>query len=88
MTTINIKPRVWTNQLKIFSEEYGNLTDSIPVTADDGGGMPHHEANLRHWVDVLLGKAEPDFLPIQGVNMIKILEAMYKSAETGAEVRL
>ena len=38
--------------------------------------------------DVLLNGVEPDFTPVQGVNMIKILEAMYKSAETGMEVRL
>ncbi len=31
---------------------------------------------------------EPDFKPQQGVNMIKILTAIYKSAETGKEVLL
>lgn len=77
-----------TNRLKIFTEEYGNLVDSEPVTADDSKGMRQHEANLRHFADVISGIAEPDFIPVQGVNMIKILEAMYKSAETGKEVRL
>lgn len=75
-------------RLKIFTEEYGQLVDLDPVTADDTKCMPQHEGNLRHFADVLLNDAKPDFEPIQGVNMIKILEAMYKSAETGAEVRL
>lgn len=77
-----------TGRLKIYTEKYGQLIDSEPVTADDNKCMPHHEANIRHFADVLLNGAKPDFEPIQGVNMIKILEAMYKSAETGAEVRL
>ena len=77
-----------TGRLKIFTEEYGHLVDLDPVTADDKKCMPQHEANLRHFADVLLGNSEPDFVPVQGVNMIKILEAMYKSAETGKEVQL
>ena len=72
--------------LEIFSEEYGLLTDLLPNT-DDEKGIPQHEANLRHFLDVL-GGAEPDFVPVQGVNMIKILEAMYKSAELGHEIQL
>ena len=50
-------------------------------------GIPQHEANLRHFLDVL-GGAEPDFVPVQGVNMIKILEAMYRSAKLGHEIAL
>jgi predicted dehydrogenase len=50
--------------------------------------MPHHEANIRHFIDVIEGKAEPDFTPQQGVNMVKILEAIYKSAELGHEIAL
>ena len=45
-------------------------------------------ANLEHFVDVVLNGATPDFVPAQGVNMIKILNAMYESAKTGREVRL
>ncbi|MCQ2461917.1 MAG: gfo/Idh/MocA family oxidoreductase, partial [Clostridia bacterium] len=51
-------------------------------------GIQIHEANLRHFADVLLGKAEPMFVPQQGLDMIKILTAIYKSAETGREVIL
>jgi len=59
-----------------------NLKDSVP---DRVGG---HEGNLRHFVDVVLNGAEPMFVPEQGLNMVKILEAIYKSAETGEEVML
>ncbi len=70
---------------KIFTEEYGSSVNIIPSL--DSGIHPH-EANLRHFADVLLGKAEPDFKPEQGVNMIKILTAMYESAKQGKEISL
>lgn len=80
----------WTtldNKLRIFGEEYGNTYDLYP-NADDSRCTQMHEANLRHFADVLLNGTEPMFVPQQGLNMIKILEAMYKSAETGREVQL
>ena len=71
----------------IFTEECGtNVT--IKPSIDDYNCMPHHEANIRHFLDVIEGKAEPDFIPEQGVNMVKILEALYKSAELGHEISL
>ena len=71
----------------IFTEEYGsNVT--IKPACDDYCCMPHHEANIRHFIDVISGRCEPDFTPIQGVNMVKILEAIYKSAECGHEIAL
>ena len=72
------------DELKIFAEDNGILQDIYPKTH----GRQPHALNIEHFVDVLLNGAEPDFTPTQGVNMIKILEAMYKSAESGAEVRL
>ena len=72
--------------LYIFTEEFGSTVDYCPKTA--GKNPQHHEANLRHFVDVVLNGAEPIFLPDQGIDMIKILNAIYKSAETGKEVIL
>ena len=76
----------WPN-LKIFTEEYGNTVDVIPNVAVPAH-RDDHGANLRHFIEVLQGKAEPAFVPQQGVNMIRILRAMYESAEKGCEVRL
>ena len=73
-------------KFEIFTEEYGsNVT--IKPSVDDYG-VPHHELNIRHFIDVIEGKCEPDFTPVQGVNMVKILEAIYKSAECGHEIAL
>lgn len=73
------------DKIAIHTEDEGRLVDIIPPgkLVDDG-----HARNLRNFVDVLLEGAEPCYKPQQGVDMIKILSAMYKSASTGAEVRL
>ncbi len=79
----------WTAKggLKLFGEEYGNNYDLIP-DADDTKCVQMHEANLRHFADVLLNGAKPMFVPQQGIDMIKILTAMYESAACGHEIQL
>ena len=72
-------------ELEIFAEKDGVLINELPQIKDLNGG---HAANLAHFTDVIINGVKPDFEPIQGVNMIKILEAMYKSAEIGKEVIL
>ena len=74
-------------KFEIFTEECGVNANVCP-DIDDYRGMQHHEGNIRHFVDVINGKAEPDFTPEQGVNVVKILEALYKSAELGREIQL
>ena len=61
--------------------------DYLP-NIDNTKGVQIHEANLRHFADVVLNGTEPMFVPQQGVNMVKILEAIYQSAATGKEVQL
>ena len=78
----------WVNsggEATVYGEAFGSLID-VPVHHDQS--MGGHEGNLRHYVDVVLNGAKPDFVPQQGVNMIKILRAIYTSAETGKEVSL
>ncbi len=74
-------------QVQIYGQDGPYVTDLQPIIWDELG-VPAHEANIRHFADVLLNGAEPIFLPEQGLNMVKILEAIYKSAETGKEVIL
>lgn len=74
-------------RIELYTEECGtNVT--VKPAINDYNGMNCHEANIRHFVDVIEGKCEPDFVPQQGVNMVKILEAIYKSAECGHEIAL
>ena len=81
---------VWSSDddmLKIFTEEYGKTVDYLPNVNNDAVKGGHGE-NLKHFADVVLNGADPIFKPQQGVDMIKILQAMYKSAEEGKEIQL
>ena len=75
-----------TNKLGIYEEAYGETIDYMPNI--DNSKVRGHEGNIRHFVDVVNGDAQPIFVPEQGLNMVKILEAIYRSAETGKEVLL
>ncbi len=72
------------NYLDIYSEDDGELTNTRINCIDTNG----HGNYLSHFFDVLDGKAEPIFTPQQGIDMIKILDAMYRSAEAGKEIAL
>jgi predicted dehydrogenase len=72
-------------QLRIFTEQFGKTVDYLPNLPTKFSG---HTENLRNFAQVLRGEAEPVFRPEQGVDMIKILCAIYESAETGKEVLL
>ncbi|MBO4308999.1 MAG: Gfo/Idh/MocA family oxidoreductase [Clostridia bacterium] len=73
------------NTLKIFTEQYGKTVDLIP---NFNSQIQGHLGNLKNFAAALRGDAEPVFKPEQGINMIKILEALYESARTGKEILL
>lgn len=72
--------------LKIFGEENGTTFDLQPHVK--GNEFSNHGRNLKNFADVLNKKAEPIYTPEQGVDMINILEAMYRSAKEGREIRI
>lgn len=72
------------DELSVYTEKYGALVDERPRPRGEYG----HCSAIRHFADVVLNGAEPVFVPQQGVDMIKILNAIYESAETGKEVLL
>lgn len=76
----------WTpGHYTIYGEDNGVLTDTANAGEDKSWG---HKNNIEHFYDCLLNGEKPKFTIDQGVDMIKILEAIYKSAETGKEIVL
>ena len=72
--------------LKLYTEIEGVICEIVPrLGKGEWGG---HALHLRHFVDVLQGRAEPINTPQDGLHMIQILSAIYESAETGREVTL
>jgi len=75
--------------LKIFTEEFNGIIDIEPAFERSTLDIAGHIANLRHFIyDVLISGKKPSFEPIQGVNMVKMLTALYESAKRGEEVKL
>ena len=73
------------NEVEFFTEEDGQLLDIAPSNINEKHG---HMYNLSHFYDVVIDGAKPIFEPQQGIDMIKILCAIYESAKTGKEVSL
>ena len=71
------------DKLKIFTEQDGKTVDIVPEISSNGSG---HVGNIKNFAEAVRGDAEPIFKPEQGLNMIKILAAIYESAKTGREV--
>ncbi|MBP1993688.1 Gfo/Idh/MocA family protein [Paenibacillus eucommiae] len=72
-------------ELKLFTEIEGTLCNIQPQISRKGNG---HGDNIHHFVDVVMGRQEPIFKPEHGVDMIKILSAIYESAKLGKEIQL
>lgn len=72
--------------LKLFTEIEGMQCDILPRVPTNVWAT--HGLYLDHWVDVIMGRDTPMFLPKDGVHMIQILGAIYESAKTGKEVQL
>ena len=59
------------------------------ITEEVTAGTPlANENRMVHFIDVLLGKAEPYVDPAESLAVQKILDAIYQSAATGREVRI
>jgi predicted dehydrogenase len=75
------------DELKIFTEIEGTLCDihpRLPNAAAEQG----HAKHIRHFIDCVQDGREPIISPENGVDMIKILMAIYESAHTGEAVKI
>lgn len=74
------------NELKLYSVASGYLSD-VTLQADTTAQFDMIFQNeIDHYVDCLLGKTECRSTADDGVQMMKILDAIYESASTGHEV--
>ncbi len=86
------------NRTQLFGTEAGldfpplRLFRSTPsgYSVEQVAALPNLvEGNrMKHFIDCLLGVAQPHVLPTESLAVQKILDAIYRSAKTGREVRL
>ncbi len=67
---------------RLFGEQEGIITDFAPNTKDGD----HFQAEGDHFIDCILNKKTPLATAEQGVMLMKLLDATYKSAAAGKEV--
>lgn len=75
------------------STKYGQLTET---STSSGGGVAYFdgeelnagEAEAKDWIDAILEDKEPLVKPEEAYIVTQILEAVYKSAETGKAIEL
>ncbi len=75
-------------ELSIFTERNGYLVDLIPAheTALSFDGLFENE--IKHFIDCIIGETECISPAQDGVDLMKILDAIYESAESKKEVRI
>ncbi len=70
--------------LKIFAEREGDLMDIVPVLPK----VNSYEKEDSHFIECIRENKEPITKPKEILNVVKIIEAIYLSAETGKEIKL
>ena len=76
------------NPLRINKELHGNLVNVTPVQSNKSVDMFTNafENEINNFVNVLLGKEQPVTPGEDGIYLMKIIDAIYKSAETGNQI--
>jgi len=72
-----------TSPLKIFGEQHGTLLDITPVHVPK---VSSYEGEVRGFYDAIQNDTEPPVTGEQALNVMKILDGIYTSSETGREV--
>lgn len=70
--------------LRIYTEAHGRPVDITPSFPSVGG----HEAEIAHFVECIVNNRQPLATAEQALDVMKILDGIYRSAETGESVPL
>lgn len=68
--------------LAIYKDIHGTPVDITPTFPNISG----HEAELKHFVECIVSGKKPISNAEQGLHVLQILDALYRSAESGREV--
>ena len=70
----------------LYGENHRQLVDIIPKIPATGN-VGHAEC-IAHFVNVINGIDKPDYTLQQGLDLLKIIDAIYESSEKGREIEL
>ncbi len=72
-------------QARVFSEKLGVMQDTI-ITANEAHGVTAHFTEVAEFVACVREGRQPSSSGDDGLSVMRILDAIYKSAQTGASV--
>jgi predicted dehydrogenase len=78
---------VYTPDGAVLYRNFGPKGESKPVPLKPPKTV-QHAAMMRHFRECILGKSQPIAGPSHGVMLMKMLDAIYKSSETGKSVEM
>ncbi len=70
--------------LRVYTEAHGRPADITPAYPNIGG----HEAEIAHFIECIVENKPPIATADQALDVMKILDGIYRSAETGQSVSL
>lgn len=70
--------------LRIYTEAHGQPVDLSPTFPNVSG----HEAEIAHFIECIVENKQPIATAEQALDVMKILDGIYRSAETGASVQI
>ncbi|HET7559041.1 MAG TPA: Gfo/Idh/MocA family oxidoreductase [Limnochordia bacterium] len=71
--------------LTLYKQENGTLVDLKPTQLGNYGG---HKAEIAHFVKCIKGEAEVLVKPEEALDVQKVLDGIYRSAEMGREIAI
>ncbi len=70
------------SELKFISEKKNKIVEETPIIKENNGTAQ------QHFVECILKDIEPEVSGLHGLQIMKILDAIYKSSRLGREVRV
>ena len=77
-----------TNPFKILVEQGGRLADVTPEVPQGRAGFQGNFLRFKRFVDCIEGRAEPLVKPEESINVQRIIDGLYASAESGRAVEI
>ncbi len=77
-----------TNPFKILIDDGKTLKDETPAVPSGRGGEQGNFLRFKRFVECIEGTAEPLVKPEESLNVQRIIDGLYESAETGRPLEI
>lgn len=76
-------------KVSLYRDEYGRMCNVNPIHSDNSDSPNYDfDMEIKHFIEVVENKTTPICTADDGVEIMRIVDALYESAKIGAEVRV